>query len=193
MRLFTAIDLPPEVIGRLDGLIAKLRPLARIGWSPAANLHITTKFIGQWPEERLPQLTAALSGVGCRAPIPIRVGGLGFFPNRKSPRVFWAGVEAPAELGALARDTDATLAKLDRRVAERVADLEKLATSRADFLRLLRADRKLEQLKLEHDIVYWRLPEERRARHRPYIDDNYRRRHGIMAELSTTPAGVGTG
>jgi 2'-5' RNA ligase len=50
MRLFTAIDLPPEVAGRLDALIAKLRPLANIRWSPAANLHITTKFIGQWPE-----------------------------------------------------------------------------------------------------------------------------------------------
>jgi RNA 2',3'-cyclic 3'-phosphodiesterase len=111
MRLFTAIDLPPEVTGRLDSLIAKLRPLANIGWSPAANLHITTKFIGQWPEERLPQLQTALAGMGCRAPIPIRISRLGFFPNRKSPRVFWAGVEA-AELTALARDTDAALAKL---------------------------------------------------------------------------------
>ncbi len=112
MRLFAAIDLPPEVTGRLDRLMAKLRPLARIGWSPAANLHITTKFVGQWPEERLAELQRALASLGCRAPIPIRVGGLGFFPNRKSPRVFWAGVEAPAELGALARDTDAALAEL---------------------------------------------------------------------------------
>ena len=112
MRLFTAIDLPPEVTGRLDGLIAKLRPLANIRWSPAANLHITTKFIGQWSEERLAELQVALAGMSCRAPIPIRVSGLGFFPNRKSPRVFWAGVGAPAELGALARDTDAVLAKL---------------------------------------------------------------------------------
>ena len=60
---------------------------------------------------------------------------------------------------------DETLATLDRRIAERAAYLKKLATSRADFLRLLRADRKLEQLKLEHGIAYWRLPEERRARH----------------------------
>jgi 2'-5' RNA ligase len=112
MRLFTAIDLPPEVAGRLDALIAKLRPLANIRWSPAANLHITTKFIGQWPEERLTELQAALAGMGRRAPIPIRVSGLGFFPNRKSPRVFWAGVEAPPELGILARDTDSALAKL---------------------------------------------------------------------------------
>jgi RNA 2',3'-cyclic 3'-phosphodiesterase len=112
MRLFTAIDLPPEITGRLDGLIAKLRPLANIGWSPVANLHITTKFIGQWPEERLAELQAALSETRRRTPISIRVSGLGFFPNRKSPRVFWAGVEAPEELGALARATDAAMAKL---------------------------------------------------------------------------------
>jgi 2'-5' RNA ligase len=112
MRLFTAIDLPPDVTGRLDALIAKLRPLANIGWSPAANLHITTKFIGQWPEERLPLMQAALAGMGRRTPISIRVSGLGFFPNQKSPRLFWAGVEAPAELGALARDIDSALAKL---------------------------------------------------------------------------------
>ena len=82
---------------------------------------------------------------------------------------------------------DATLARLDRRIAERAADLEKLATSRAHFLQLLRADRKLEQLKLEHDIVYWRLPEERRARHRQYIDDDYRRYHGLAVDSPTEP------
>jgi len=112
MRLFTAIDLSPEVAGRLDALIAKLRPLARIRWSPAANLQITTKFIGHWPEERLPQLQAALAGIDRRAPIPIRIRGLGFYPNQKSPRVFWAGVEAPQELSTLARDIDSALTTL---------------------------------------------------------------------------------
>ncbi len=82
---------------------------------------------------------------------------------------------------------DETLATLDRRIAERAAYLEKLATSRADFLRLLRADRKLELLKLEHDIVYWRLPEERWARHRRYIDDDYRRRHGLTVDPPAEP------
>ena len=120
MRLFTAIDLSPEVAGRLEALIAKLRPLARIRWSPAANLHITTKFVGQWPEERLPQLQAALAGIDRRTPIPIRISGLGFFPNQKSPKVFWAGVEAPVELGALARDTDSALATLGVEAEARV-------------------------------------------------------------------------
>jgi 2'-5' RNA ligase len=112
LRLFTAIDLPPEITDRLDRLISDLRPLARIHWSPAANLHLTTKFIGQWPEERMPELTRALSGLGSRAPIPIHVAGLGFFPNARSPHVFWAGVEASLRLSSLAEDTDQALDKL---------------------------------------------------------------------------------
>ena len=111
MRLFTAIDLPPEVRARLDDLIGELRPLARIQWSPSNNLHITVKFIGEWPEQRLPELLTVLDGIHVR-PIPIRVRGLEFFPNRRSPRVFTAGVDATPELSALAKDTDSALAKL---------------------------------------------------------------------------------
>jgi 2'-5' RNA ligase len=34
---------------------------------------------------------------------------LGFFPNSRAPRVFWAGVLAPPDLADLARDTDSAL------------------------------------------------------------------------------------
>jgi len=112
MRLFTAIDLPADVRDRLDSLIATLRPLARIAWSQSANLHITTKFIGPWPEDRLPQLQTALAGLGSRPPMRIRDNGLGFYPHPKSPRVFWAGIEASRELAVLAADTNEALSKL---------------------------------------------------------------------------------
>ena len=110
MRLFTAIDLPADVRDRLASLIGKLRPLARINWTPASNLHLTTTFIGEWPEQRLPELRNALAGVPMRA-IPICVRGLGFFPNRRSPRGFYASVDAP-QLPTLAKDTSEALAKL---------------------------------------------------------------------------------
>ena len=67
MRLFTALDLPPEVLGRLDHLLRRLKPAARISWSPPENLHVTTKFIGEWPESRLAELKAALGGLPDRA------------------------------------------------------------------------------------------------------------------------------
>jgi RNA 2',3'-cyclic 3'-phosphodiesterase len=111
MRLFTAIDLPPNVIRHLDALLETLRPTARVHWSPPANLHITTKFIGEWPEARLVELQDALAHLGPRAPIPVAVRELGFFPNERSPRVFWCGVEAPG-LEALAAATEKVTAAL---------------------------------------------------------------------------------
>ena len=112
MRLFTALDLPPEVIGSLEALLDRLRPAARLKWSAPANLHITTRFIGEWPTDRLPELQAALAGLPGHRPIPIAIRKLGFFPNPHSPRVFWAGVEAPPDLAALASETDRSLAAL---------------------------------------------------------------------------------
>ncbi len=111
MRLFTALDLPNEVVGNLQRLLEKLRPTARVNWSPPENLHITTKFIGEWPEERLGELQGALSALAPRAAIPVHIRKVGFFPNPHSPRVFWCGIEAPG-LEDLAAATDRATAAL---------------------------------------------------------------------------------
>ena len=72
MRLFIALDLPEEVVRNLESFVARLRPSAHIHWSPPANLHVTTKFIGEFPENRLPELQAALAGMPERLPIESR-------------------------------------------------------------------------------------------------------------------------
>ena len=81
MRLFAGIDLPAEVRENLAALLGGLRPCARLNWSPAENLHITTKFIGEWSEDRLDALVAALRSLPPRQPIGIALRGLGWFPN----------------------------------------------------------------------------------------------------------------
>jgi len=111
MRLFTALDLPAEVTANLRDLLQRLRPTAPIPWSPPENLHITTKFIGEWPEARLGELKAALVPLATRAPFAVRIHRLGFFPNARAPRVFWCGIEAPA-LAGLAEATDGATASL---------------------------------------------------------------------------------
>ncbi len=112
MRLFTGIELPHDVRQQLDRLVRKLRPTARIRWGRVENLHITTKFIGEWPPGRLEEMIAALEGLPRRGPIPIAVRGLGWFPNHHSPRVFWAGIEAPETLAELAAGTEQQLERL---------------------------------------------------------------------------------
>jgi 2'-5' RNA ligase len=111
MRLFTGLDLPAEVAGNLEELLRRLKATARVQWSPPQNLHITTKFIGEWPEARLGDLTMALAGMPGRAAIPVRIRRVGFYPNPRAPRIFWCGIEAPG-LEALAGDTDSATAAL---------------------------------------------------------------------------------
>ena len=110
MRLFVAIDIPDDVKAALDSFQRRLRSTAKLNWSPVEKLHITTKFIGPWPEARLDEMTRALAGVPVAGSIDIRVKGIGWFPNERRPRVFWAGVDGGEPLRVLARDTDQAVA-----------------------------------------------------------------------------------
>lgn len=112
MRLFTAVDPSPEVHQNLVRLLERLRPEARLRWTRPDNLHLTLKFIGEYPEGNLPQLEAGLRAVEWPGPFEVRLRGSGFFPNERAPRVFWVGVEAGPKLGALADRIDKALTGL---------------------------------------------------------------------------------
>jgi 2'-5' RNA ligase len=119
MRLFAAIDIPADIKDALRYFVDRLRPTAKIAWSPADNLHVTTKFIGEWPEQRLDEMKRVLFGVPVQGAIKVTIKGLGWFPNPRRPRVFWAGVEGGEPLLELARATDRAIASLGVPVEER--------------------------------------------------------------------------
>lgn len=112
MRLFIGLDVPYEMRRNLELLLQLLRPQASIAWSSLSNLHITTKFIGEWPPHRLDELKRALESVPRPAPLAIRIRGIGWFPNPHHPRVLYAGIAAPDSLAQLAGDTETACAQL---------------------------------------------------------------------------------
>jgi 2'-5' RNA ligase len=112
MRLFTGIALAPPVVDKLSAVLDQMRPTARINWSPAGNLHITSKFIGEWKEDRLGELQSALAAIRVAGPIPITVAQFGYFPNERHPHSFFAGVQAGPGLEELAATIDQALAPL---------------------------------------------------------------------------------
>jgi 2'-5' RNA ligase len=112
MRLFTGISLEPSVLTKLTGAQHLLRSSARLKWSPPDNLHVTLKFIGQWPDERLGELQATLDAIPMVPAFPVDVSRFGFFPNPHRPHSFFAGVHAGPELAALAARIDGALAKI---------------------------------------------------------------------------------
>ena len=113
MRLFVALDIPSDVRAAIARVAAKLRGVcAGARWVRLDGAHVTLKFIGETPSDKVDAIIAALSEVSFRAPVKIVFRGIGFFPNERRPQVLWAGVEAGAELRALAAAVDAALAPL---------------------------------------------------------------------------------
>lgn len=112
MRLFTALDISAEARAALVALLARLSPAARFRWSRPENLHITTKFIGDWPSENYESLREALAAMPRTGPIDVSIGGLAWFPNPHNPRVLFAGITAGPALTELHARTDAACAAL---------------------------------------------------------------------------------
>src|SRR5436190_4860604 len=95
MRVFIAVELPNEIRKALGDVQRALRPLTDTArWVAPESIHITLKFIGEVPEKRVDDIDAALAGLTWK-PFTVTVRGVGFFPGTRSPRVFWAGMEAP--------------------------------------------------------------------------------------------------
>jgi 2'-5' RNA ligase len=85
----------------------------RVAWVPAANLHLTLKFLGSINEELVEGVTGACKRVAARhAPIEAKAVGLGAFPSLARPSVLWVGVEAPPALVALQRDVEGAMVEL---------------------------------------------------------------------------------
>jgi 2'-5' RNA ligase len=113
MRVFVALDIPAEVRAAAAALVVKLRPAWRDArWVRTEGAHITLKFIGEVPPEKVKAIEAALAPIQTPVPIEMNFRGVGFFPNDRHPRVFWAGIEAGPELAGLAATVEASLEPL---------------------------------------------------------------------------------
>src|SRR4029077_6807793 len=75
-------------------------------WVRPENLHVTLKFLGETPPEKLDALCAAFSAVRSAQHVELRFHGIGFFPNDKRPRVFLAGMTSSPNLSPLAQVID---------------------------------------------------------------------------------------
>ena len=107
-RLFVALDVPPEVRSELTALREEM-PGAR--WAPPERLHVTLRFLGDTPAERIPALEDALGRIES-PPLDLRLDGLTAFPSRRHPRVLVARIAPNDTLVALQRQVEAAVLDL---------------------------------------------------------------------------------
>ena len=96
IRAFIALEMPGSVRERIRREQARLRAdLPRARWTRPEGQHLTLKFLGESPRQRLERLEAEIAvGVADLSPVTVRLAGAGFFPSPQRPRVAWVGGEA---------------------------------------------------------------------------------------------------
>lgn len=108
-RLFFALEFPADIRLQIARSAQELIELAGRGrWTPADNLHLTLQFLGDCPDERLPDLSSIIStAAGAFPPFVIQISGAGTF-GRDSD-ILWLGVQPQPVLTRLALQLDVLL------------------------------------------------------------------------------------
>src|SRR3954470_8421587 len=97
MRLFVGLDIPQAIRDAIAAYVDDMRRIAPdVKWVRPESYHVTLKFIGEWKRD-VREIIGALEKVEA-SPIHIAFRSSGFFPNERSPRVFWVGIEGDANL-----------------------------------------------------------------------------------------------
>ena len=97
IRLFIALAVEGEAA---EALVALRSGVPGARWSPAQNLHLTLRFVGEVAEPVADDLDAALSGV-VAPPFELALCGVGAFEEGGRPTALWAGVRDSAPLSLL--------------------------------------------------------------------------------------------
>jgi len=99
MRTFIAIPIPEEcqrMLGKLQDNLRACR--ADVRYVKPVSIHLTLKFLGEVDPEIVPELATSLeNAIQTQDGFNLLLGGLGCFPNHRSPRIIWCGIEAETE------------------------------------------------------------------------------------------------
>lgn len=97
VRLFVAVSIPRAHLERVDEAIGPFREKAvNARWIDLENQHVTLKFLGSTPSDRVPDVERVCSMVAAsHVPAPVALSGIGAFPSASRVRVLWVGIDDP--------------------------------------------------------------------------------------------------
>jgi len=112
VRLFIAINLPPETRCEVVAAVESLRQAApELAWVREPLIHLTLKFLGDQPPEMVSELQRSIDGVAARhRELIMELEGIGAFPNFRRARVVWLGITPEARLELLHHDLEVACA-----------------------------------------------------------------------------------
>ncbi len=115
LRTFIAIDLASPLRQSLAHLQGQLKKTgADVRWVKPEQIHLTLKFLGDTPVEKIADIQTILEETLQNMPsFPINLQSLGAFPKIDSPQIIWVGIQTGDQLIAqLAQSIDEKLKPL---------------------------------------------------------------------------------
>ena len=113
MRCFIALPCPSEIRERLAVIQEKIKDFDGIKLVEFENIHLTLKFLGEVPDDKVESISNALGFLEQENKFEVKVKGLGAFPKLSHINVVWAGVEDRTRIDSLHASVDKKLAELD--------------------------------------------------------------------------------
>jgi 2'-5' RNA ligase len=115
MRTFIAIDMNKKLKESICDYINEFKKInkSNIKWIKENGLHVTLKFLGEIPEEKISDIDDILENIAKNhKPVSMTLKGTGFFPPNKTPRVLWIGIETNNTLSDIQSQLEEELQKL---------------------------------------------------------------------------------
>jgi 2'-5' RNA ligase len=117
LRTFIAVDFSPEIIRKIKEIIDYFKtqtPERALKWVAPENLHLTIKFLGEVPEEKIEQIKSLINETLDDVKVfEIGVEELGMYPNPQKPRVVWLGITGADPLKEIHKMLESQLQKAD--------------------------------------------------------------------------------
>ena len=116
IRAFLAIQLPDDVTAALGHLADQMARAKVGGLKPVKpeNMHLTLKFFGNVTARQVESIIDTVTNtVKAVRPFTLRLGNVGVYPNNRSPRVLWVGLDGDvAPLQDIHRRIEAALGQI---------------------------------------------------------------------------------
>ncbi|MHC1737269.1 MAG: RNA 2',3'-cyclic phosphodiesterase [Ignavibacteriaceae bacterium] len=105
-RLFIALEIPEDNKEQLNSTVYKIAvsipgKCNNFRWEGKDKFHLTLKFLGETEETFLPAIKNELKYLNGKKGFNGVISKFGVFPNLKSPKVLWAGLEINPDINEL--------------------------------------------------------------------------------------------
>jgi 2'-5' RNA ligase len=114
LRTFLALDIDEHIRRRLLAVRDELRADGKVTWVGPDQLHVTLKFLGDVPDERLGDVCELAAAVAATVPVfEFDIRGVIATPAHGELRMLWAGVaDTTGQMSKLRQGLDAALADM---------------------------------------------------------------------------------